>query len=37
LIDDALLLEDESKKNRKPRKRKVKSPEELVSKLNFSA
>jgi hypothetical protein len=35
LIDDALMLEDESKKNRKPRKRKVKSPEELVSKLNY--
>lgn len=35
LIDDALLLEDESKKNRKPRKIKVKSPDELVSKLKY--
>ena len=35
IIDDALMLEDESKKNRKPRKRKVKSPDELVSKLKY--
>jgi len=35
LIDDALMLEDESKKNRKPRKRKVKSPDELVGKLKY--
>ena len=35
LIDDALMLDDESKKNRKPRKRKVKSPDELVSKLKY--
>jgi hypothetical protein len=35
LINDALMLEDESKKNRKPRARKVKSPDELVGKLKY--
>jgi len=35
IIDDALTLEDESKKNRKPRKKKVKTPEQLIGKLKY--
>ena len=35
LIDDALMLDDESKKNRSPRKRKAKSPDELIVNLKY--
>jgi len=35
MIDDALTLEDESKKNRKPRKKKVKTAEQLIGKLKY--
>lgn len=35
IIDDALTLEDESKKNRKPRKKKVKTAEQLIGKLKY--
>lgn len=35
IISDALRISGDSMSNRKPRKRKVKSPEELVSKMNY--
>ena len=35
IIDEALLLDEDSKKNRKPRKRKAKSPDQLVAKMKY--
>jgi hypothetical protein len=35
IIDEALLLGEDSKKNRKPPKRKAKSPDQLVAKLKY--
>lgn len=35
IIDDAIKLSGESKGNRKPRKRKIKTPEQLVSKVKI--
>jgi hypothetical protein len=35
VIIDGMKISGESVKNRKPRKRKVKSPEELVSKIKY--
>jgi hypothetical protein len=35
IITDAMKLSGESVKSRKPRKRKVKSPDELVKKMNY--
>ena len=35
IIDEALLLNEDSKKNRKPPKRKAKSPDQLVAKMKY--
>lgn len=37
IINDAIKLADDSKQTRKPRKRKVKTPEQLVSKIKILA
>lgn len=37
IINDAIKLADDSKQSRKPRKRKVKTPEQLVSKIKILA
>lgn len=37
IINDAIKLSDDSKKSRKPRKRKTKTPEQLVAKIKILA